>query len=107
MTSGKEGPARLTVTRQSPKDVQTRQVELSLDGTAAATLMYGDTFTRDITPGPHALRMHNTLVWKTMEFDASPGEHVRYTVVNRTGWGTWWMLSLFGAGPLYLTVVRE
>ena len=101
------GPAaRLTITRNSPSDVQTRQVLVSLEGRHVATLMYGDTYAADVSPGPHTLRFNNTLVWKTVEFEAAPGEELRFAVVNRTGWGTWWMLSLFGAGPLYLTVVR-
>lgn len=41
--------ARLTVSRRSPADVQTRQVLVSLDGTQVATLMYGDTS----AAGPH------------------------------------------------------
>lgn len=101
------GPlARLTVERRSPKDVQTRQVITSLDGGHLATLMFGETYSAEIPPGHHTVRFNNTLVWKTIEFDAHPGEHVRLAVLNRTGWGTWWMLSLFGAGPLYLTVQR-
>jgi hypothetical protein len=98
--------ARLVVTRRSPKDVQTRQVIVSLDDEQVATLMFGNTYSVDLPPGHHAVRFNNTLVWKTIEFDASPGEHVHFNVVNRTGWGTWWMISLFGAGPLYLTVER-
>ena len=99
--------ARLTVTRRSTGDVQTRQVIVSLDGARVATLMFGDTCRAEMSPGPHTLRFNNTLVWKTIEFEAAPGEEVRFEVVNRTGWGTWWMISLFGAGPLYLTVKRN
>jgi hypothetical protein len=92
------------VTRRSPKDVQTRQVTVSVDHKHVATLMFGNTYAADISPGHHVVRFNNTLVWKTIEFDAAPGQQVQFHVVNRTGWGTWWMVSLFGAGPLYLTV---
>ena len=99
--------ARVTFTRRSSADVQTRQVVVSLDGKEVATLMYGDTSAIDIPAGPHTVRFNNTLVWKTVEFEAAPGGEVRFSIVNRTGWGTWWMLSLFGAGPLYLTIDQE
>jgi hypothetical protein len=99
-------PARLTLRRRSPRDAQQRQIVASMDGEPFATLLFGETESREIPPGPHRLRVHNTLVWKTVEFTARPGEEVVYTIINRAGWGTWWMLSLLGAGPLYLTVVR-
>jgi hypothetical protein len=107
MTTPDTGPARLTISRRSPKDVRTRQVVIALDGATVATLLFGEEYSTEITAGPHTLRVHNTLVWKTVNFEAKPGDHIRFTVVNRTGWGTWWMLSLFGAGPLYLTVERD
>lgn len=98
--------ARLTISRSSSKDVQTRQVIISLNGRQVATLLFGETYSADVPAGHHSLRFNNTLVWKTVEFDAAPGAAVRFSVLNRTGWGTWWMISLFGAGPLYLTVER-
>lgn len=107
MVADPGAPARLTLRRTSPRDAQHRQVVASLDGEPFATLMFGDTATREIPPGAHRLRIHNTLVWTTLEFTADPGEEVIYTVINRAGWATWWMLSLLGAGPLYLTVLRE
>ena len=99
-------PARLTLRRRSPRDAQQRQVVATVDGEPFATLLFGEAASREIPPGPHRLRVHNTLVWKTVEFRARPGEEVVYTIINRAGWATWWMLSLLGAGPLYLTVVK-
>lgn len=62
MTSG---PAtRLTVERTSPEDVATRQIVLTLDGERLATLLFGGRISREIAPGRHRLRAHNTLVWK-------------------------------------------
>lgn len=107
MTEESGATASLTLRRASSLDARHRQVVASLDGEPLATLMFGDTATRRIAAGPHRLRVHNTLVWKTVEFSAAPGEEVAYTIVNRAGWATWWMLSLLGAGPLYLTVTRE
>ena len=86
--------------------MQTRQVVLTLDGEPLGTLLFGQRVTREIPPGHHRLRAHNTLVWKTVEFDASSGEHVRLSVVNRAGFGSMALVALLGVGPLYVTRER-
>lgn len=78
----------------------------TLDGQPLATMMYGDSVTRDIVPGPHRLRLNNTLVWKTLVFTAAPGEHVEYQFANRAGRLALGFLAVMGVAPLYLTVVR-
>jgi hypothetical protein len=98
--------ARLTVERVAAEDVRTRQVVLSIDGERFTTLLVGERATREIAPGHHRLRAHNTLVWKTVEFDASPGEHVRFSVVNRAGFGSMALVALLGVGPLYVKLER-
>jgi hypothetical protein len=61
---------------------------------------------RDIAPGRHRLRAHNTLVWKTVEFDAAPDEQVRFCTVNRASLGSMALVALLGVGPLYVTLER-
>lgn len=99
-------PAQLTVARASPEDVAQRQIVVSLDGAPFATLLYGTRATRNLSPGTHRLRAHNTLVWRTVDFEALPGEHVRFEVVNRAGPGTLTLTALLGVGPLYVTLAR-
>jgi hypothetical protein len=101
-------PQRTTITvqRSSPEDVRHRQIVLSLDGAPLATLLYGESVTREIDPGRHRLRAHNTLVWKTVEFDCAAGEHARFVTVNRAGFGSASLVALLGAGPLYVTLER-
>lgn len=98
--------ARLTVERTGANDVRTRQVVMSLDGERIATLLFGERTTREIPSGHHRLRAHNTLVWKTIEFDAAPNEHVRFRVVNRAGLGSMTLVALLGVGPLFVAVER-
>lgn len=100
-------PARITVSRQDPADVRDRQIVVSLDGEALATLLYGQGVTREVPAGPHRLRAHNTLFWKTVQLDLAPGEHARFRAVNRAGVGTLSLLGLLGVGPLFLTFERE
>ena len=100
-------PSRVTVTRNSPADAQERQVVVSIDGVKAATLMFGGSVTREVAPGPHRLRVHNTMVWKTMHFEVKEGESVSFTVVNRPGGSTNGLLTILGARPLYLDLTRD
>jgi hypothetical protein len=97
----------LTVRRQSPDDIQQREVYVSLDGVELAILRYGESVTRDVEPGEHELRAHNTLFRQRHRLTIAPGEHIRFGVVNRPGWGTYALMSVLGAGPLYLSLDRE
>ena len=99
-------PASVTVTRNSKNDFQQRQLIVYLDDERLGDLMFGETMSRDIEPGPHRLRVSNTLVWKTVNFDVKPGEQVRFEAINRAGRLTYPMLLILGAGPLYLTLRR-
>jgi hypothetical protein len=98
--------AVLTVERRDSADVRIRQLVVALDGEPFATLLFGQAAKRPIPPGSHRLRVHNTLVWKNVTFDAAPGEQVRFRAVNRAGPGSMTLLALLGAGPLYVTVER-
>lgn len=95
--------ARITISRQSPDDAGFREIFVSLDGEQIGVLRNGESLTTDVASGPHRLRAHNTLFWKTHDVVLKPGEHVRFTAVNRAGWGTFGMLFIIGAMPVYLT----
>ena len=99
-------PSSVTITRTHQSDFRQRQLIITLDGERLGDLMFGDAISQDVAPGPHTLRVSNTLVWKTVTFDVKPGEQVRFEAINRPGKLTYPMLVLFGAGPLYLTVRR-
>src|SRR3954454_3383211 len=100
-------PARITVVRHATDDVRIRQLVVSIDGEKEATLLYDESVTRELPPGPHRLRVHNTLVWKTIDGELAAGEHATFTATNLAGFGTVSMLGLLGAGPLYVRVVRD
>ena len=100
-------PARITISRQSPKDVGYREIYVSLDGTSLTMLQYGDSHTTEVMPGPHRLRAHNTLIWKTLPIVLRPGEHAKFTAINRTGTISFGLLFMLGAFPLYLTFERD
>lgn len=99
-------PSSVTIMRTHQSDFGQRQLVITLDGERLGDLMFGDAISRDVAPGPHTLRVSNTLVWKTVTFNVKPGEQVRFEAINRPGRLTYPMLVIFGAGPLYLTIRR-
>jgi hypothetical protein len=99
-------PPSVTITRTSEEDCQTRQLVVSIDGKSVATLLWGDTVRCDLPPGPHRLRVHNTLVWKTIDFVLAPGEQAFFEAVNRAGSSTYLVVALLGVGPLYVRLRR-
>ena len=99
-------PSSVTIVRKSEEDFKQRQLVVWLDGEKLGDLMFGDAFTRDVQPGPHRLRVSNTLVWKTVDFDVKPGEQVRFDAINRPGRLTYPMLVIMGVGPLYVSLKR-
>ena len=101
-----QSTATLTIRRHSEDDVRERQVIVSLDGEPFGTLLFGQSVSKPIAAGAHYVRFNNTLVWKTVEFDASPGARVEFEVVNRSGFATKAFVTMLGVGPLYLAVRR-
>ena len=99
-------PASVTTTRTSQADLQTRQLIVWVDGKRVATLLWGDSVTCELEPGPHRLRVSNTLFRKTVDFTVSPGEQVFFEAINHLGPGSVLVTMLFGAGPLYVTLKR-
>ncbi len=100
--------ATITVRRKSREDVGYRDIYVDLDGEQIAILHAGEEVTRDVKPGRHRLKAHNTLFRKTLDVTLAPGEHATFSVINKAGFGTYSVLAFFlGGGPLYLTLERE
>jgi plastocyanin len=101
--------ATVTIRRDHAKDARERQVYARVDDGTNHTLMYGDTVTFEVTPGPHRLKSNNTLFWKSVQFSAQPGEHVEFTLINACIWSGMEGLLAFWAGavPLKLRIERR
>ena len=98
--------ASITVSRDAHEDVGFREVFVQVDGKDVGMLRYGDSISHELPAGPHRIRAHNTLCWKTHDIVLQPGEHARFVAINRAGWGTFGMLMILGAAPVYLTFER-
>jgi hypothetical protein len=81
--------ARVTVRRQSKEDAGIRDIYVSLDDERIAVLQQGQEVSKEVPPGPHRLRVHNTLFWRTLEFEVAVGEHASFVAINRAGFGTY------------------
>lgn len=102
-----EARGTITIRRKSPQDVQQRQIIVKVDGQNVGELFYGDTISVPVTAGHHRLKVDNTWNWKTVELDVAAGEHLKFQTVSRSGRFTWFLVSLFGAGPIYVSIQRE
>jgi hypothetical protein len=99
-------PTSVTITRTSEEDWKSRQLVVSIDGKRVGELLWGDSIMCELPAGPHILRVHNTLVWRTVRFVVAPGEQIFYEAINRAGASTYFLLPIFGIGPLYVTLRR-
>jgi hypothetical protein len=100
-------PAQLIITRDHPQDVQDRPVYLWIDGQKwDGVLRYGKIFTRDLSPGRHTVKAHNTLFGNTVEFDAAPGETVRFRCENGLTPGGIVMVLMLGVAYLKVRLTR-
>lgn len=96
----------VTVSRAHPTDCGQRQVIVRLDQAERVTLVYGESFTQEVKPGEHHLRVHNTLFWKNLRFAIEPGEHIEFVIINGARWWTYGVVGFLGAAPLFLTVQK-
>lgn len=69
-------------------------------------LKYGMTFTQQIEPGHYKLKAHNTLFGQTVEFDAAPGETVRFACENGLSPGGMVMVLMMGVAYLKVRLKR-
>jgi hypothetical protein len=100
-------PAQLVVIRDHPLDIQDRPVYLWVDGEKwDGVLRYGKTFSRELAPGRHTVKAHNTLFGHTAEFDAAEGETVRFRCENGLTGGGMVMVLMLGAAYLRVRLTR-
>jgi len=78
-----------------------------VDDKEIAVLKNGQAITHELPAGPHRLRAHNTLFWKTHDIVLRPGEHAKFIAIIKTGTLSRGLLFMLGAFPVYLTFERE
>jgi hypothetical protein len=101
--------ATIVLSRTSPDDVGIREIYVSIDGQDAGVLRPGDRIVRQVTPGPHVVKAHNTLFRRTRECHLAPGESAEFLGVNKAGGGSMVMsilMAVLGVGALKLDFDR-
>lgn len=84
----------IIVRRSSRYDFQDRQIYLWIDEEPLGKIRYGEAISRTIEPGPHSVRVFNTLFTRRLTMEAAPGEEVRLQC--GTGMPTaGWLLMIF------------
>ena len=100
-------PATITIDRNSPEDAQQREIIVKLDGEQIAELTYGQSITKEISAGPHTLVVDNTWNKKSAQFAAADGDSIRFLAKNQSSRFSEFLLMIFGAGPLRVSVDRQ
>lgn len=99
--------ATLTVNRNSPADAQQREIVVYLDGEQISELTYGQTISREISGGDHTLMVDNTWNKQTTSFTAAENEQITFLALNSSGRFSQFLLMIFGAGPLRVSLERQ
>jgi hypothetical protein len=102
-----EAQGTITIRRKSPDDVQQRQIIVKVDGESVGELFYGDTISVPVTAGHHRLQVDHPWNWKSLELDVAAGDHLKFQAMSRAGRFTWFLVSMLGAGPIYVSIKRE
>ncbi|AIE84145.1 hypothetical protein [Fimbriimonas ginsengisoli] len=99
--------SRLIVTRNSPKDIKMRGLEIQLDGQIVTDLQFEKSYESELPAGEHTLKITNQLYSKKETFELAEGEIVRFQVANVSkGIVGPIMLSAFGIGPYQVSLKR-
>ncbi|MBS1840308.1 MAG: hypothetical protein JSS69_13180 [Acidobacteria bacterium] len=100
-------PSTLTVDRNSTEDAQQREIIVKLDGEQIAQLAYGQSITKEIPAGPHTLLVDNTWNKKSVVFSAVEGDSIRFLAKNTSSRFSEFLLMIFGAAPIRVSLDRQ
>jgi len=104
-----QAAATIVLSRTSPDDVGIREIYVSIDGEDVGVLRPGDRLTRQVPPGRHVVKAHNTLFRRTRECDLAAGETAEFLGINKAGGGSALMailMAVLGVGALKLDFER-
>jgi len=99
--------AAVIVRRAASHDVGERELYVSVDGAPNEILRFRDEVRIPVAPGHHRLRVHNTWSRKVAEFEAAPGEEIRFSAANVAGKGYLMSAVFFGFALMHTELQRE
>jgi hypothetical protein len=89
-------PATLEIGRDTADDVQDRWVRVYIDDHPAEILRYGETLRREVRPGKHRIKAHNTLSKDAIDVEVAPGQTLRIRCHNHFARGGILMMLTIG-----------
>lgn len=99
--------AALTVHRPvNPGMGEQYPMTIAIDGRQVALLAPGRSATVELEPGPHRLRVGNTLFRSAIDFEIAAGEQLTFDVLNRRN-GATDFFALLGAGMWSISITRR
>ena len=98
-------PPVIQIVRDTPDDVQDRWVRIYFDDGPEEILKYGATLRREVAPGRHRIRAHNTLSSDTVDVDVAAGQTLHIRCHNRVAKGG--VLMMLTTGFAFITVQLE
>ena len=97
----------IVLNRNSPNDFQDRQIYVWIDGEPLGKIRYGQSISQTIEPGPHSIRVFNTLLSQTLTINAAPGEQVRLQCGNGMPTAGWLMMIFLHVTYLRVWITRD
>jgi hypothetical protein len=95
---------QITIVRDSPKDTQTRQIVVYLDGENKGELMFGFSMTLEVAPGAHTLRVDNTWNRQEVQLDIRAGDRLQFRATSAASQFSWFLLGFLGFGPYHVSL---
>ncbi len=92
--------------RDSPKDIKMRNLAVILDDSPLVDIQYGQVREYPVEPGPHTLRITNTVYSRSAAFDMPPAGRTEFEVANVVSGLGGCMFVVLGMGP-YKVALRE
>lgn len=97
-------PGFLEVERADDRDVKMRHMNLTLDGEQLATMDWGYKIVAPLRPGPHVLKIDNTMQSRTVRFESRAGETVSIYIGHTAGMIAYALIMAIGISSLKVFV---
>jgi hypothetical protein len=98
--------ATLTISRNSPRDLKFRGIEVLVDGKFVGDLVFGKELRVDVDAGSHTVKVTNRLSSRFKDFEAGEGEEIRFETVGIAMGGLWLIIAILGTVAYRVTLER-
>ncbi len=91
---------QIELVRDTPDDIQDRWLRVRIDDSPEEILRYGEVLSREVPPGRHRIKVHNTLSRAAVDVDVAPEETVRVRCYNHFARGGILTMLAIGFGDI-------